>query len=224
MATTIKIIPPQGMEQEIRVWEKCTVRMSATSKVGSFSLVIPDNDGALVDAFPVGSDVSIVQNGHIFRGWIMNPAKRLDGRVKWISIEGICYTGRTQKIVVTEAYTNEKISDIVTDLFAKYMPWVDRVGIIECDKMVSIKFNDEFLFDCMEQLANLAGYEWSIYEPLPQDIEMPGESSGWTEFVEIVPPLTVEETAAWAEEIQLIVYPALLPRETLYPREDLYPS
>lgn len=224
MGTTIKIIPPQGLEQTINTYEKCTVTLSATSKAGSFSLIIPDPIGDLVDVFTVGSDVSIVQNNHIFRGWILNPAKTLSGRVCMIQLEGICYTGRTQKIIVTESYESEKISNIVKDLFAKYMSDVQQVGILDCDKEVNIKFKDEFLFDCMERLAEISGYEWAIYEPSPQEISPDMETAGWTELVELVPPISVAEILTWAEHVQYIMHPALLPSETLYPREDLYPS
>ena len=200
MATTIKITPPGGIEQEIRVYEKCTVTLSATNRSGSFTLMLPDTTGALVDAFPVGSDVWIRQNDHIFRGWVLNPAKSVDGRVKTVALEGMCYTGRTQKIVVTENYEDWKISDIVIDLFTKYMLWVDKSSIVKCDKVISIKFRDEFLFDCMEKLCELSGYEWVIYEPLPEDIVPGPENSGWTELVELLPPaLAPDESTGWEE-------------------------
>lgn len=223
MGTTIKIIPPQGLEQTINTYEKCTVTLSATSKIGSFSLALADTTGDLVDAFPVGSDVSIVQNNHIFRGWILNPTKQVDGNIVRLQLEGVCYTGRTQRIVVTEAYVSQKISDIVKDLFTKYMPDVDQVGIIACDKVISIKFGDEFLFYCMEQLANLAGYEWAIYEPTPEEVAPGMESSGWSELVELVAPISVAETHGWTEHVQYLIYYPPLPSETLYPNETLYP-
>ena len=225
VGTQIKITPPSGTEQTINAYEKCTVTLSATNRSGSFTLALPDITGTLVDAFPVGSDVWIRQNDHIFRGWVLNPGKSIDGPIKTIQLEGLCYTGRTQKIVVTENYENCKISDIVIDLFTKYMPSMNQDSIVVCDKVITIRFRDEFLFDCMEQLAKLAGYEWVIYEPLPEEITPGTEGSGWMELVELVPPVLVtDEEGAWVELIQYRTYYPPRPSETLYPAEDLYPG
>lgn len=224
MGTIIKITPPGGVEREIKVYEKCTVTLSATNRAGSFSLVLPDLTGSLVDAFPVGSDVWIKQNDHIFRGWVLNPTKSINGPVKTVVLEGLCYTGRTQKIVVTENYENWKISDIVIDLFTKYMPLLDQSSVVVYDKVISIKFKDEFLFDVMEQLAELAGYEWSIYEPLPKEVAPDAESSGWVELVELVSPTAINENSGWSEIVQCqVLYPPQ-PSVTLYPLESLYPG
>lgn len=224
MGTRIKITPPGGTEKEISVYEKCQVTLSATNRAGSFSLVLPDLTGSLVDAFPVGSDVWIRQGDHIFRGWVLNPGKAVDGPVKTVALEGLCYTGRTQKIVVTENYENWAIGNIVIDLFAKYMPDMNQDSIVSCPKIISIKFKDEFLFDCMEQLAKLAGYEWVIYEPLPEEITPGTESSGWMELVELVLPAFTDEGMGWEESIQYRTYYPPRPSETLYPAEDLYPG
>lgn len=225
MGTTIKITPPGGVQREIKVYERCNVTLSATNRAGSFSLVLPDLTGSLVDAFPVGSDVWIRQDDHIFRGWVLNPGKAVDGPVKTVALEGLCYTGRTQKIVVTENYENCKISDIVIDLFTKYMPSMNQDSIVACDKVITIRFRDEFLFDCMEQLAKLAGYEWVIYEPLPEEITPGQESSGWVELVELLPPaLAPDESTGWEEQTQHRIFYPPRPSDTLYPAEDLYPG
>jgi hypothetical protein len=224
MGTTIKITPPGGTEQTINTYTGCSVTLSATNRAGSFSLELPDVTGTLVDAYPVGSDVWIKQNEHIFRGWVLNPTKSVDGRLKTIQLEGMCYTGRTQKIVVTENYTNQKISDIVIDLFTKYMPTINQDSIVVCDKIISIKFREQYLFDCMEQLALLAGYDWVIYEPLPQEITPGAEPSGWAELVELVAPFAAEEPTGWEETIQYRVFYPPIPSDTLYPATDLYPG
>lgn len=166
MATTIQITPPGGAATTIRVYDKCTVTLSATSRAGSFALQLPDTTGDLVDAFSVGSDVQITQDGNLFRGWVLNPGKQLDGQIRNIEISGADYTARTQKVVVTESYANEAISDIVADLFSKYLPWATASNISVCSKVITIKFADKFFFDSMEQLAEISGYEWYIDELL----------------------------------------------------------
>ena len=225
MGTQIRITPPGGVEREIKVYEKCTVTLSATSRAGSFTLVLPDLTGSLVDAFPVGSDVWIRQGDHIFRGWVLNPGKGINGSVKLVQLEGMCYGARTQRVVVTENYAGLMISDIVKDLFTKYAPEFNQDSIVECNKPINIKFQDEFLFDCMEKLAKLAGYEWAIFEPLPEEISPGSESSGWVEQVELVPPaLVTDEDAGWEETIQYRTYYPPRPSNILYPSESLYPG
>jgi len=76
MGTKIYITPPGGAQEEIKVYSKCSVTLSGTSRAGSFSLELPDSTGLLVDAFPVGSDVLILQDDNVFRGWILNSPKK----------------------------------------------------------------------------------------------------------------------------------------------------
>ncbi|MCT8978311.1 hypothetical protein N4T77_17115 [Clostridium sp. CX1] len=202
--TTIEITPPGKETEQIIFYEKCSVKMSTTDKAGSFSLELPTTDTSIMDRFVVGSDVRIIQDDNIFRGWILNPARAVDGFMKNVSIEGLSYTARPQKILVTENYVNTKVSDIVKDLFNKYAPQYNLDSIVECDKVISYKFNDVFLFDAMETLAKLAGYEWYIDEPMPETIPQL-ESNGWIELVEF--------------KVSKVFYPSteLYPSETLYP-------
>jgi len=205
VSTQITITPPGGEAQEIKTYDRCSTTLSATSRVGSFSLTLSRLDNSLLDAFPVGSDVRIRQGDHFFRGWLLNSTKTVDGAMIKTHLEGMCYTGRAQKIMVTENYENCAISTIVNDLFEKYMSWVSRDGVISCDKEITISFRDEFLFDCMEKLCALSGYEWFIDEPVPEEIPVT-EGNGWGELVEFM------------------VYHPPWPAENLYPLETLYPG
>lgn len=166
MSTTIKITPPGGEQQEIKVFDSCRVIHSATDRAGSFSLVLPDITGDLVDVFPVGSDVQIFQGQNEFRGWVVKPPKTLNGRKRIISLEGYDYTARTQKIIVTESYTDTAISDIVSDLFLKYVSWATRTNIQTNSRQISITLPDMYLWDAMEQICELSGYDWYIDENL----------------------------------------------------------
>lgn len=166
MSTRIYITPPGGQEYEIKAYERCKTSLSATSRAGKFSLLIPDITGKLVNKFPVGSDVKIIQNDNVFRGWVINPPRQLEGKVRHLSFNGSDYTAKTQKIVVTESYEDTAISDIVNDLFTKYAPWAARIKIETCSRVVTIPFPDIFLWDAMERLCKLCGYEWYIDENL----------------------------------------------------------
>lgn len=202
---TLQITPPGGSPETITAFKNCSVTLSATSRTGNFSVNLIAADEDIYDKYPIGSDVRITMDGNVFRGWILNPMKQLDGLIKIVSLQGLCYTGRTQKIMVTENYTNQKISDIVEDLFTKYAPEYNQDSIVNCNKVISLKINDKFLFDVMEQLANLAGYEWFIDEPAPEEINAAAQSTGWFETVEA--------------RIHQVIYPG----EDLYPSEGLFP-
>ena len=205
MATKIYITPPGEIEQELIIYDKCTVTMSATDRVGSISIGSISTNDRFFDLFTVGSDIKVIQDGNVSRGWILNPPRRIDGRLNYIEIQGLSYAARTQKILVTEVYANQTISNIVIDLFTTYMPEYNRDSIVICSKIISIKFSDVFLFDAMEQLATLAGYEWFIDEPVPELVDILAPATGWVELVES------------------FIYACPIVSETLYPSEGLYP-
>jgi hypothetical protein len=206
LQTQIFITPPGGNEEEIKAYDSCQTTMSITDKAGSFSLTIPSFSTDIFDKYPVGSDVRIIQNDNVFRGWVLNPARKRNGSLSSVEISGLSYTARLQRILVTENYSNQKVSDIVLDLLQKYAPKFNQDSIVTCHKVISIKFNDVFLFDAMEQLASIAGYEWYIDEPVPKQINTQPQGSGWHELIETI--------------IHKISYPS----ESLYPAIDLYPS
>ena len=205
MATKIYITPPYEPEQELVIYDKCTVSMSATDRAGSISIGSTSLDDSFFDKFTVGSDIRIIQDGNVSRGWILNPPRNISGKLNNIEIQGLSYAARTQKILVTEVYANQTISDIVIDLFTTYMPEYNRESIVICDKTISIKFSDVFLFDAMEQLATLAGYEWFIDEPVPDLVD------------------TLSQPQGWAELVESFIHACPIPSEMLFPSDSLYP-
>lgn len=164
--TIIKITPPGGTQKTIDVFNLCNTTLSMTDKAGSFSLGLPAFDNSIVDAYPVGSDVLIIQGENVFRGWVIRPPKTLNNVKRTVNLEGSTYTARTQKVIITESYANTAISDIVINIFTKYVPWATVNNVQACDKQVSIAFNDSYLWDAMEQLCKLALYGWYIDENL----------------------------------------------------------
>ena len=205
MSTKIFITPPGGDTAEIKIYDKCTTKQSTTDKAGAFTLTFPTFDKDILEKYPLGSDVRIIQDESVYRGWILNPARSKDGSKKTLQIDGMSYTGRTQKVLVTENYVDQKIGDIVIDLFSKYAPQYNLDSVIECDKVISIKFDDVFLFDAMEQLAKIAGYEWYVDEPVPELIDTTVKPAGWRELVDI------------------FIWKVFYPSENLCPSKSLFP-
>jgi hypothetical protein len=154
------------VQEIIGAYESCSVNMSITERAGSFSLTLPFKHDEDISRFVVGSDVQIIQNGHVFRGWVIKPPVARNGAVKTITLDGADYTAKTQKIVVTESYTDAIVSEIVSDLFLKYVSWATRVNIGVNERLLTIKFPDVFLWDAMEQICNLSGFDWFIDENL----------------------------------------------------------
>ncbi|HAN20429.1 MAG: hypothetical protein A2Y15_08735 [Clostridiales bacterium GWF2_36_10] len=164
--TIIKVTPPGGEQKTIEAFQVCETALSVTDRAGSFRLSLPAFDNSIIDVYPVGSDVTIDQGENIFRGWVIRPPKSLMGVVRTASLEGATYTSRTQKIIVTESYTNVAISDIVLNLFSKYVSWATVTKVQACSKIISINFGDVFLWDAMEQLCRISLYDWYIDETL----------------------------------------------------------
>ena len=175
MSTTIKITPPNGTQKEIVSYGSCRTTLSSSDRAGSFNISIPTFDHTLVDTFPVGSDVQIFQDESVFRGWIVKPPKALDGSLRTLNFEGSTYTSRTQKIIVTESYTDIAISDIVIDLFTKYVPWVTLNNVESCDKTIATRFADSYLWDALDQLCQISSYDWYIDENLDVNFFNPSE-------------------------------------------------
>lgn len=164
--TIIKITPPGGTTKTIDTFQACTTILSVTDRAGSFRLSLPSFDNSIIDAYPVGSDVLIVQDENIFRGWVISPPKSLYGETRTVNLEGATYTSRTQKLIVTESYSNVAISNIVLYLFSKYASWATATNVQACSQTVSISFADMYLWDAMEQLCKLSAYDWYIDENL----------------------------------------------------------
>jgi hypothetical protein len=180
--------------------------MSTTDKAGSISISSSSVDDDFFSLFVVGSDIKIVQDDNTSRGWILNPPRRLEGNINYIEIQGLAYAARLQKVIINEKYTADAtISEIVLDLFGKYATDYELSSVVCCNQTCNIDFPDVFLFDAMEQLATLSGYEWYIDEPTPETIPALDTSHGW------------------AESMTAAVHACPLPSDTLYPADDLYP-
>lgn len=173
MTTSIVITPPGGTAITLQSYDQCNVNYSATNRAGTFSLKFRATDSVLVDSLPVGSDVVITQDGHVFRGWIINPQKGLDTNIRTFSVEGSDYTAKTQKIIVTESYISTAIDAIVKNLIATYIPWATDVKVDSFPTAITIKFDDKFMWDVMDQLCQLSGAEWYIDESLVVNFFLP---------------------------------------------------
>ena len=162
VGTVIRIAPPTGGQYTVYIYENCSVNMSITDRAGEFSITLPFYFETDISSLGVGYDVEINQNGHVFKGWVITPPITRNGPVKTITLEGADYTAKTQKIIVTESYSSVAVSTIIDDLFQKYVPWATRNNISTISRPLTIRFPDVYLWDAMEQICELTGYNWYI--------------------------------------------------------------
>lgn len=161
MATFIMLTPPGQAPEVITVYDSVSLSQSMTDRAGSFSISLPVLKSVDITRFVVGTDVFITQESHNFRGYVTNPPVKINGPIKTVVLEGADYSAKTQKIIVTESYASQKISDIVADLFTKYLPWATS-NIQTCDIEISINIPDLFLWDVLENLCTISSFQWNI--------------------------------------------------------------
>ncbi len=166
--TIITITNPAGTDSRtFGVCEQCNVQRSATGRVSTFDFTVKAIDNSFIDRFLKGSDVQIWQGWgdnppQTMRGWLNVPGKALDWKVRTIQFSGVDYTGKLQNVIVTESYDGETIDFIVKDLAAKYVPWATVVNVQTSSTAIKKKFNREYLFDALEFLASIVGWEFYI--------------------------------------------------------------
>jgi len=166
--TIITITNPAGTDTHtFKAFKDCNVQDAATSRISSFRFVVEAFDGNFIDRFPKGSDVKIWQGRgdnppQTMRGWLNVPGKQLDARTRTTEFSGVDYTGKLQYIIVTESYDGQTIDYIVKDLFAKYVPWATTTKVQATTTTIKKKFNREYLFDVLEFLASIEGWEFYI--------------------------------------------------------------
>ncbi|MHB9010381.1 MAG: hypothetical protein ACYC3E_00095 [Carboxydocellales bacterium] len=167
--TRIVLTAPGGADTyTVQSFKRCSVTSSGAGRASSFGFTLDSFDSDLIDRFPKGSDVKIYQNDadkpeqQTLRGWLSVPGKYRDGVVRTVEFSGTDYTGRTQSIIISESYDGQTIDAVVKDLFAKYVPWATVVNVQTSTKTIKKKFNREYLFDALEFLASIEGWEFFI--------------------------------------------------------------
>ncbi|GAB4275127.1 XkdQ/YqbQ family protein [Thermincola ferriacetica] len=166
--TIITITNPAGTDTHtFKAFKDCNVQDAATSRISSFRFTVEAFDSSFVDRFPKGSDVQIWQGWGdnpqmTMRGWLNVPGKMLDARTRITEFSGVDYTGKLQYIIVTESYDGQTIDYIVKDLIEKYAPWASTTKVQATSTTIKKKFNREYLFEALEFLASIEGWEFYI--------------------------------------------------------------
>lgn len=164
--TLIFFTPPGGTQTQIMTYDNCSTTQTSADRAGNFSVSAKDATGSLISLYPINTDVFIKQGGKWFRGWVKDAPKSQFATIRTSEFSGVSYAGMTQRKIVNEIYIDKAIDYIVKALFAKYYPEIGRVTYVTaCATVTSINLSDVTLWDAMEQLAERAGYNWTINQP-----------------------------------------------------------
>ncbi|MEM3386281.1 MAG: hypothetical protein QXN08_01215 [Nitrososphaerales archaeon] len=158
-----RVVGSEGCSFELRLHQ---------GGASTFRLIVNDSNGFYREAYGVGSIVNVYCDSvnpplqHIYQGQVEEVAVNYSGGRRLLVIDAAeyAYILMLNRYVV-ESYHDKTIDFIVRDLFSKYAPEVDTSGVQETDKKVgSLVFNYVSLKECLDQLAELAHYQY-VFTP-----------------------------------------------------------
>lgn len=133
----------------------------------TFSFTLLSFDDSLISRFPPRKTTVKIWQGlkgdenHLLTGFVDSmPIHYSKGEYQYV-FSGVDYTVKLQDILVNEAYENKTISYIVNDLCTKYIPSYTK-EVETCDQVLTIKFRNNYLYDCFEQLAKAVFWNFAI--------------------------------------------------------------
>lgn len=148
-----------------------SLQVDLKEKSSTFSFTIRSFLDNLIDRFPPRKSIVRIYQGpendvhHLMTGLIDSPPVRYSNKVYQYDFNGVDYTVKTQDVLVNEAYEKKRVDFIVNDLLNKYFTGFER-NIEECSTVISIKFKNKYLYDCLEQLSNVVAYNFKIDKDL----------------------------------------------------------
>ena len=160
------LITIDGVDKTKKVaWESLRISNIKTSQVDKCSFKIRSYGDDTYEP-RAGAEVIITDNSiKVFAGFIVRvDQSATDYKVLEYKIECVDYTRLLQKKLVIDSYKDLTVTEIITQLINTYC---DGYGIdvsnVNCPNVIeSISFNYLPIQQCLEQLANITGYDWWI--------------------------------------------------------------
>lgn len=149
---------------EIESFTSCTVSRNITEMSSTFSFAIDSFDiDDIADKFGIGTEVNIWVGTednlvHTIAGWINQEPRTLNGFVKSVEFSGVDFSGRLQYRLITEAFQETDVGEIVAKLMKKYAPEF-KTDIRTTGLQITTKYDKVFLFDVIKELAEIVGYD-----------------------------------------------------------------
>ena len=160
------VVTIDGVDKTKKVaWESLKIYNIKTSQVDkcSFKTRSYGDD----DYEPIaGREVVITDSGtKVFAGFIVRvDQKATEYKVLEYNVECVDYTRLLQKKLVIDSYNNKTVSEIITEIINTYCSGygIDLTNV-NCDiNIESISFNYKPIQQCLEELADITGYDWWI--------------------------------------------------------------
>lgn len=154
----------------------------------SFEAQFKNTSGRYDDSFVIGHDVQIFHDDvspatvMVFRGVveIIDPTSLANNEV--IIVRGRDYSARLMDVTARETYSNTEVSVIVKDLIDKYITGITYTNVATTARTLQrMTFRHKSVFECIQQLADIAGY--TFYIDTNKDLHFELEentSSGYT--------------------------------------------
>ena len=114
----------------------------------------------------LGDDVKLYDTDGttlIFGGTVINTEEKMDGLVKYFTVNCKDYTHTLDRNLVVKNYTNQTVSYIVNDLLTTYAPTFTKTNTTDTTIITAISFNYLPISECLKKLAKTLGhYSWYV--------------------------------------------------------------
>ena len=144
-------------------WESFEIENNLTSQVDTCSFSYRKY-GSRSYTPTLGHVVQILQNAtEIFEGKIVKINSEVEGKdVLTYAIECQDYTVDLDAQLVSNTYETQSVEDIITDIIADYTAGFTTTNVSCTTEVKYIAFPYVQVSKCLQQLAELVGYEWYV--------------------------------------------------------------
>ena len=135
-----------------------------TTTVGNFKFTVDNSSQALTDAW-TGNEIIKVYMDYAKEATTL----RFRGRIEQVSYRDyrIVVKGRGEgkkllEVTVTQSYSSQTTSDILTDLIETYASDFTTTNIIESTTVLTANWYQKPLLECIQELCNASGYDFYV--------------------------------------------------------------
>ncbi len=111
-------------------------------------------------------DIKITENGtYVFGGLITEMSESVDGKLEYVECTAKDYAFDMDRNLVLNVYENMSVNDIINDIKTNVLPSGYTTTNVSCPVVITyIAFNWEYPSKCLQQLAQITGYDWYVDE------------------------------------------------------------
>lgn len=160
MATVIKVNTVDKSNEIDYTSVRLTRALTNQTDVLTFTVRRPDSAGfkpALLD------DIELIENGTtLFGGQIIEVNETVEGKLEYFECTAKDYSFDMDRKLVINVYQSMTVDDIIASINSTYLTGY-TVTNVNCPVTINyIAFNYEYPSKCLQQLAQLVGYDWYV--------------------------------------------------------------